>query len=221
MKDYFAFILPKMPYFLKGLLTTLQVSACAIILGIIVAIVLTAMRLTHSRTLHNIASVYVSFMRGTPILVQLFVIFYSVSVMGLNIPPFLTGVIALSLNTGAYSAEIIRGGLNAIPKGQYEAAEVLGISSVKMYARIILPQVFVIELPPLISEFINVIKMSPQVSIIAVVELTRIGQQMVTSTYKPIPIYLTLAGMYFLLATFLEILVGVLKKKLAKFKNEQ
>lgn len=219
MQDYFSFIIPLLPYFFQGLLTTIEASLCAILLGIVIALLITVIRLSNCKPLIAVSNVYVSFMRGTPLLVQLFVIFYSISVMGLSLPPFLTGVIALSLNTGAFSAEILRGGLTSIQKGQYEAASVLGISTFKTYARIIFPQVFVIQLPPLISEFINVIKMSPMISTIAVVELTRVGQRFVTSTYKPIPIYITLAVFYLVITTGLEGLVGVLERKLAKFKD--
>lgn len=220
MADYFSFIGSLMPYFLQGLLTTIEVSLLASLLGILLALLITLIRLVNIRVLVAITDVYVSFMRGTPLMVQIFVIFYSLAVLGLNVPAFLTGVIALSLNTGAFSAEILRGGLNAIPRGQFEAAEVLGISKGKTYARIIFPQILITQLSPLVSEFINIIKVSPMVSMIAVVELTRVGQRFIATTFQPIPIYLTLAALYFIVATLLEVILEIGKRKLAKFQNE-
>ena len=145
---------------------------------------------------------------------QIFIIYYALAMIGLDIPSYQSGVIALSLNSGGFIAEIIRGGLSAIPKGQYEAAEVLKMNKFQTLTRIIFPQVFRIILPQLLSEFISVIKISPLLSIIAVVELTRAAQKIITTTYVSLPFYITIAIMYFILNSVLEFLVNIIEKKM-------
>jgi ABC-type amino acid transport system permease subunit len=127
--------------------------------------------------------------------------------MGLNLSAFTSGVIALSLNSGGFIAEIIRGALTAIPKGQTEAAAALGMSKPKIWIRIILPQVFKVAAPQLTSEFINVIKVSPMLSVLAVVELTRTAQRLVSQTYITLPFYIAIAVLYFIICAALEEIV--------------
>jgi ABC-type amino acid transport system permease subunit len=132
----------------------------------------------------------------------------------LDIPSFQSGVIALSLNSGGFIAEVIRGGLSAVPKGQYEAAAALRMSKFQTLTRIIFPQVIRIILPQLLSEFISVIKISPLLSIIAVVELTRSAQKIVNTTYISLPFYITIAIMYFVLNSIVEFFANQLEKKM-------
>lgn len=117
---------------------------------------LSILRMGKSKIIKHIINIYISFVRGTPIIVQIFIIYYALAMIGLDIPSYQSGVIALSLNSGGFIAEIIRGGLSAIPKGQYEAAEVLKMNKFQTLTRIIFPQVFRIILPQLLSEFISV-----------------------------------------------------------------
>lgn len=202
------------PFLMEGLGVTLMVSLCAIILGVTVGLFLTVLRMTDIGPLKILVRIYVSFMRGTPLLIQIFVIFYALAFTGLEIPAFQSGVIALSLNSGAFTSEILRGGLNAIPKGQYEAAEALGMSRFQILRRIIFPQVFRICIPQLTNEFIAVIKGSPLVSVITVVELTRTAQRFVSTTFQPIPIYLTAAAIYLIVISLLELVVQWQEKKM-------
>lgn len=113
----FNLVMHYMPYLLKGLLNTVVVSVCAILIALCVGLLLSVLRLSGNRFITAIVNIYISFVRGTPLLVQIFIIFYALAMVGPNIPAFATGVIALSLNSGGFMAEIIRGGLTAIPKG--------------------------------------------------------------------------------------------------------
>lgn len=213
MKDSINLVIQYMPNLLEGLKYTILVSLQAIGIGFIVGVILSILRMGKSKIIKHIINIYISFVRGTPIIVQIFIIYYALAMIGLDIPSYQSGVIALSLNSGGFIAEIIRGGLSAIPKGQYEAAEVLKMNKFQTLTRIIFPQVFRIILPQLLSEFISVIKISPLLSIIAVVELTRAAQKIITTTYVSLPFYITIAIMYFILNSVLEFLVNIIEKR--------
>ena len=189
---------------LKGLGYTVFVSVAAILIALCVGMLLSVMRMggdsLPSRILKKIVAVYISFVR----------------VMGLNLSNLASGIIALSLNSGGFIAEIIRGGLTAVPKGQTEAARALGMSEPKILMRIVFPQVFKVALPQLTSEFINVIKVSPMLSVLAIVELTRTAQRLVTQTYINLPFYIAIAVMYFVICAGLEELVKLQKKRLER-----
>ncbi len=211
MKEAFNLVIPYYPLFLKGIGYTLEVSVLAILLAVCIGTILTVLRMGKNslphRILQNIIAIYISFVRGTPILVQIYIIFQAFSVLGLNLSAFTSGVIALSLNSGGFMAEILRGGFSAIPKGHIEAAKAIGMPSHKIWTRIILPQVFRIAAPQLTSEFINVIKVSPMLSVLAVVELTRTAERLVKVTGEAIPFYITIAIIYFIICCLLEELV--------------
>lgn len=208
-----------MPLLLKGLGYTILVSVAAIAVALVIGILLTVVRMggrsIPSRIARGIANVYISFVRGTPVLVQIYIIYQALAVIGPNLSNFTSGVIALSLNSGGFMAEIMRGGISAIPKGQIEAGHAIGMSKAQIWARIILPQVFKVVMPQLTSEFINVIKVSPMLSIIAIVELTRTAQRLVNTTFITVPFYITIAVMYFIVCALLEEVVKRQKKRAA------
>lgn len=205
---------------LKGLGYTIFVSVAAILIAICIGMLLSVLRMGGdsllSRIIKKIVGVYISFVRGTPVLVQIYIIYQALAIMGLNLSNLVSGIIALSLNSGGFIAEIIRGGLIAIPKGQTEAARSLGMSEPKILIRIVFPQVFKVVLPQLTSEFINVIKVSPMLSVLAIVELTRTAQRLVSQTYINLPFYVAIAILYFVICAGLEELVKLQKKKLNK-----
>ena len=211
MNESIQLVIQYMPLFLKGLGYTVLVSVEAILIAICISMILTVLRMggdsLPSRIVKKVVAVYISFVRGTPILVQIYIIFQVLAVAGLNLSGFTSGVIALSLNSGGFMAEIMRGGLAAIPKGQIEAATAIGMSKGKVWRRIILPQVFQIAAPQLTSEFINVIKVSPMLSVLAVVELTRTAERLVKVTGQAIPFYITIAIIYFIVCALLEEIV--------------
>ena len=117
--------------------------------------------------------------------------------MGLDLPRFLAGVVALSLNSGAYVTEIIRGGLSAIARGQVDAARAVGMSRALVWRRVVLPQTLVLVLPPLTVEFTSLVKASALLSVIAVVELTRTTQQIISATFRPVELWLAAGVLYF------------------------
>lgn len=203
---------------LKGLGYTVFVSVAAILIALCVGMLLSVMRMggdsLPSRILKKIVAVYISFVRGTPVLVQIYIIYQAL--MGLDLSNLASGIIALSLNSGGFIAEIIRGGLTAVPKGQTEAAKALGMNKCKILTRIVFPQVFKVALPQLTSEFINVIKVSPMLSVLAIVELTRTAQRLVAQTYINLPFYIAIAVLYFIICAGLEELVKLQKKRLER-----
>lgn len=207
-----------MPLILDGVKYTILVSVEAILIALCIGTILSILRMgddsAGSRIVNTIVKVYISFVRGTPVIVQIYIIYQALAVLGLNLSNYVSGVIALSLNSGGFIAEIMRGGFSAISKGQIEAAQAMGMSKLKIWTRIMLPQVFKIVMPQLTSEFINVIKVSPMLSILAVVELTRVAQRLVSQTYVTLPFYFTIAILYFIICAALEELVKWQQKKL-------
>lgn len=203
---------------LKGLGYTVLVSVEAIVIALCIGLLLTVLRMggdsLPAKIVRKIVNIYISFVRGTPVLVQIYIIYQALAVLGLNLSNWVSGVIALSLNSGGFIAEIFRGGLTAVPKGQSEAAQALGMSKAKIFLRIIFPQVYKIALPQLTSEFINVIKISPMLSVLAIVELTRTAQRLVTQTWVTLPFYIAIAVLYFVVCAGLEEIVKLQKKKL-------
>lgn len=202
-----------LPYLWKGLAVTLLVAVCAMLIGIGLAVIIALLRLTKIKIFRPIVAVYISFIRGTPFLMQVFMVFYAVAALKLNFTPFATGVLALSLNTSAFLAEVIRSGISTIPQGHIEAGRALGMSKGMILRRIVFPQVFRVVRPQLITEFITDIKSTPILSVIALVEMTRAGQKVIARTYQPIPVYILLAILYFVLNTVLEEAMKLLEKR--------
>lgn len=192
--------LAQYPLFLQGALVTVGVSLPGFLLGLIVALALLGMQRAPVAPVRWVAHIYISLIRGTPILVQIFFVYYALpGLVGINIPAFAAGFLALSLNSGAFVTEILRGGLSALPQGQWEAADALGMSRSTTWRRVILPQLFVRVLPPLTNEFTMLVKASPLLSVITVVELTRSAQLVLLQTYAPVEAYLVAAVIYFVM----------------------
>ncbi len=199
--------LDQLPLFLEGALVTLGVSLLGALMGIGVGLALVFMRRARLGALRGVAIVYISFVRGTPLLVQIFFVFYALpGLTGIDLPAFAAGVLALSLNSGAFVAEILRGGLSAIPRGQAEAARALGLRPTVVWGKVILPQLFYITLPPLVNEFTMLVKASPLLAVITVVELTRTAQNVMNVTYRPVEAFLLAAVLYFVMLFVLSAL---------------
>lgn len=189
------------------LLLTLFSFIAALVLGIAVGI-LRRRRGTLSRFLGG----YVSFFRGTPLLIQLFLVYYGLPSIGIRIPRYAAAVLSLGLNSAAYISEILRGALSAVPKGQEEAARVLGLTRAETLAFIILPQALRVALPALVNAFSSILKDSSLVSVLSIMELTRIGQLIYTRTYRAFEIYLAIALIYYVLTE----LVACLSRRLER-----
>jgi polar amino acid transport system permease protein len=179
-----------------GTVTTVMLSGLAIAIGMVLGLALAFGLISQRSPLRFACGLYRSFWRGTPILVQLLIVFYLLPQIGLPLSPFIAAVIALSLNTAAFQAEIYRAGLMEIPRGEIEAARMLGIRKWTIRRRILIPQMFRLVLPPLINETIIIIKNSSLVSIIAVTELMRRSQQIASATFQPLETYLIAGAIY-------------------------
>lgn len=160
-----------------------------------------------------LATFYVWFIRGTPTLIQVFIVYFGFPQLGWKLSPFVAGVLALGVNSGAYVAEIIRAGLTAIPKGQMESAMALGISRRKTMTTIILPQVFRIILPPLTNEAITCLKNTSLLSTITVMELTLYSQVLIATTFRPFQFYIATAVIYLIMTTVLSQLSAYLERR--------
>ncbi|MEP4343009.1 MAG: amino acid ABC transporter permease [Lentilitoribacter sp.] len=183
-----------------GTLITILIGLVACAVGVLVGTGLLLMRNSRFFILRLFVRIYGSFIRGTPALVQILVFYYALApLIGINIGPFTAGIMAIGFNSGAYVAEILRGGLSRIPKGQWEAAQALGIPSYKIWFKIILPQVYHSVIPLLVNEFTMVIKITPLLSTITVVELTRASQMLYNETFRPVEVLGIAAVIYFII----------------------
>ena len=200
----FRLIVDSVPFLLKGALYTVQVSLLAIVFGLVLGWALGLVAVAGPRWLRALAWAYVQFIRGTPLLVQIFLIYFGLPALGLNIPAFWSGVIALGLNSGGFQAEIVRAGIESIDRGQTEAARSIGMSALQTLLLILVPQTIRRVIPPLTNELITLTKSSSLLSAIAVLELTHAGQAIIARTFAPFEIYAAVAVMYLMLITVLS-----------------
>ena len=203
------------PFLLKGALLTLEISVISLIFGLAAGLLAALGVLSHNRLLRWPARFYVWLIRSTPLLVQLFIIYFGLPQFGLELNPFWSGVLGLALNTGAYNAETIRAGILAVPRGQREASRSLGMSGAKTMRRIILPQALRLIIPPLGNNFIILIKDTSLVSTITLVELTLTAQRLIGSTYRPFEMYLMAAFLYAVLTTSASVLLRQVERRTA------
>ncbi len=160
---------------------------------------LCAARISKNPLFANLAALYISFFRGVPLLVQLLMAYYMLPYVGLDLPAIAAAILAVGLCSAAYTAEILRGALRAIPAGQTEAAHALGIPTFGLWKRILVPQAVRIGLPSLVNELILLVKVSSLASVVGIGELTRISQNITGQTYRPLEIYIAAAAIYFLI----------------------
>lgn len=200
---------------LNGLVVTLQISALAMVLTVVIGLGAAILRLSDSIVGGAIVRVYVEIVRNTPLLVQLF-LFYFVLAPILGIDRFWTGVLALAVFEGAYAAEIFRSGIQAVPRGQWEAARSLGLKDRLVYRLVVLPQALRIVLPPTTGLMVSLVKHSAIVSVIAVFDLTNEGRNVIADTFMTFEIWLTVAAMYLAVTLVLSGLAGLLERRLAR-----
>jgi len=208
---------------LKGTVITLELTAGAVAMGIVIGLFMALMRLSNSRILRGLAIAYIDFFRGTPLLVQILMVYFAVpQLLNFQIPnnyQFIAGILAMGLNSGAYIAEIFRAGIQSIDKGQGEAARSLGMSHGQAMRYVILPQAFKRVIPPLGNEFIALLKDSSLVSIIALQDLMYTGKLIVSRTYQPFVIYLEVALFYLVMTLILSRFVNYTERRLGKSDN--
>jgi His/Glu/Gln/Arg/opine family amino acid ABC transporter permease subunit len=214
---YFSVLIIKevLPFLLKGALWTIMFSASSELIGIIFGLATAIIRVTKIKVLSQIAVIYVDFFRGTPLLMQIIFVYYAFPYIGINLPAPVAGIVALSINSGAYVSEIFRAGIESIDKGQIEAARSLGMSYMQAMRYVVIPQTMKRVLPPLTNEFVALIKDSSLLSVIAISELMRTSKEMMT--WKLNPSSLTAAAILYLIITIpLTRLVSYLEKKLKR-----
>jgi polar amino acid transport system permease protein len=202
--------------FVDASVVVLLLSVCSIALSWICGLIVALSKRSAIPFLSQFSAFYVWFIRGTPALVQIFIVYFGLPQIGLHLSPFAAGVVALGLNGGAYIAEIIRSGLLAIPKGQTESAEALGMSRMLMMRRIILPQVFRIILPPITNEAITMVKNTSLLSTITIVELTLYSQTIISTTFRPFEFYIATALIYLAMTTIISQAALMLERHYAR-----
>ena len=199
---------------MEGLWLTLEISAVSLVFALLLGLFAGLGRVADNPLARKLASNYVEIIRGTPLLVQIFIMYFFVGTV-LSLSAFAAGVVALAVFTGAYVAEIIRAGIEAVPKGQMEAARSLGMNYVQAMQHVILPQAIKKALPPLAGQFINLIKDSSLVSVMALTDLTKAGREVVSSTFAPFEVWFTVAAMYLVLTGALSYLVRKLELRMS------
>lgn len=202
--------------FLQGMKVTLQVSSVAIVFATIIGVLAGLCRLSKNRVLSALAACYVEAIRNTPLLVQLFLIYYGVGMFIRYKTEFWPAVAALAVFCGSYIAEIVRSGIQSVAKGQMEAALSLGLSYPQAMWHIIMPQAFRRILPPLAGEFISLVKDSSLVSFIAITDLTYAGRKVTSATFRSFEVYVTTALLYFSLTFALSLAVRGLERRAAR-----
>ena len=200
---------------LNGLWITLKISFFAAILTFIIGTIVAFMKLSSYQFLKDIATVYITIVRGTPLLVQIF-LFYFIVANIFELDRFIAGVLALGIFFGAYMAEILRGAIQSIDKGQLEAANSLGISKFQAMRYIILPQAFKRALPTLVGEMIALIKDSSLVSVISITDLTKVGKEIVANTFSPFETWIVIALVYLSITSVLSYVGHKLEKRMAE-----
>ena len=208
------------PLLLEGLKLTIGVSLIAIAIGIVIGLIMCLMKMSKNVVLRAIAEVYIWVIRGTPMIVQAFIVFFGFPQLiqlldpTFRLTPFPAGIITLSINAGAYLAEIFRGGIMAVPKGQTEAARSLGLSQGKTLMKVVLPQAFKISIPALVNQFIISIKDTSILSVIGLAELVNKAKTYVGKSYEFFATYIFVALFYLIIISILMVVSARIEKKL-------
>jgi len=203
------------PDLLRGALVTVEITACALALGCVLGLLVGIGRLNPKRRwLYGACTAYVAAIRGTPLLVQLFILFFGLPHFGILLPAFLCGVLGLGVYSGAYVSEIVRGAIQSIDKGQTMAAQSLGMTPGTAMREIVLPQAVVRMIPPLGNEFIALIKNSALVSLLTIHDVMHEGQKIISVSYRSLEVYLAIAVVYFVLTGTMTLVLRHFEQKL-------
>ena len=200
-----------------ALIGTIPLALASFAIGIVLALAVALMRLSPVPVVSALARAYVSVIRGTPLLVQLFIVFYGLGSIGIKIVPWPSAILAFSLNVGGYAAEVIRAAILSVPKGQWEAAHMIGMSRRQALQRIILPQAARVSVPPLSNTFISLVKDTSLASTVLVTELFRRAQEIATFTSEFMLIYIEAAAVYWVLCLVLSFGQSRLERRLDRY----
>jgi len=206
-----------LPLLKAGVAFTIPLTLVSFAIGLILAVITALARLSSWRIPKLIARFYVWVIRGTPLLLQLFIIFFGLPTVGIILDPFIAAVIGFSLSVGAYSSEIVRAAIISIHKGQWEAAFSVGMTRGQALRRVILPQATRVTVPPLANSFISLVKDTSLAASITYVEMLRTAQQIVAVTYEPLLLYCEAGVIYLLFSTVLSALQNYLEKRFDRY----
>ncbi len=196
---------------------TLPLTLISFFFGIILAVLTALARISTNKPLQIIARIYVSAIRGTPLLVQLFILFYGLPTVGIVIDPFPAAVFGFTLNVGAYASEVIRASILSIPKGQWEAAHTIGMNYFQTLRRIILPQATRVSIPPLSNTFISLVKDTSLASLILVTEMFRRAQEIASANYEFLLLYTEAAIIYWIICFILSLIQDRIEHRLDRY----
>ncbi|HCK4346179.1 TPA: amino acid ABC transporter permease [Pseudomonas aeruginosa] len=202
------------PFLLQGAIYTVLFAAVSMVLGLILGFSVAVVRVTKVPVVSQIAAVYVSAFRGTPLLVQIFVLYYGLPSVGIEFTPVTAGILALTLNVAAYLSESMRGAILGIDKGQWEAGLSVGLTWGQTLWNIITPQALRLAVPSLSNSLISLIKDTSLISVITVTELMLATKEVIAETFQPLPLYLAAAGIYWLLSALFERVQKALENRL-------
>ncbi|MEK8129024.1 amino acid ABC transporter permease [Paenibacillus filicis] len=209
-------VLQNFQFLLTGAYYTLLITIVSMFFGLIIGIVVAIARLKGNRLIRNLARGYVSIIRGTPILVQLFIIYFGLPDYGVTLGPLTAAFISLSINIGAYLSETFRGAILSVPKGQTEAAQSLGLTPWQTMRHVVLPQAARVAIPPMGNTFVGMLKETSLVSVVTVTELLRAAQLLIAQYYVAMPFYIAIALMYWLMSMFFSYVLDRIESRLSK-----
>lgn len=216
----FSVLVPYSGMVWQALRLTVFIGLFGFLLAGLIAVTVGSLRSAHlPRFLSLLLSSYVEFFRGTPLLVQLYIVYYGLPAFGIRIDPVLGSILTMGLNSGAYLSETVRAAVTSIDKGQYEAAYILGYKPLQTVWYIVLPQAIRIAIPSFMNGFSTIIKETSIVSVLPIIELTKLGNQIYAKTYSPFEIYISLAVIYFILTYPVTFIAKWLERKFSAWKN--
>ncbi|QNK65795.1 amino acid ABC transporter permease [Variovorax sp. PAMC26660] len=207
---------PEFLFILEAAKWTLALSAIAFVGGAILGLIIALMRTSESKGARAVATTFIQIFQGTPLLLQLFLIFFGAPVLGLDINPWIAAGVALILNSAAFLGEIWRGCIEAIPRGQWEAAEALSLKYTARMRDVVLPQAFKIALAPTVGYLVQIIKGTSLAAIIGFTEITRAGQIINNATFQPLIVFSVVAAIYFVICWPLSLLAARMERKQAQ-----
>ncbi len=210
----FEFVVDILPRLIGAASVTVRLTFLAMLFGVLIGAIVALLRVRKRGLLSALAGAYVVIFRGTPLVVQMLIVYFALPQVGLRYDKFTSAVIALGVNAGAYIAEIIRSAIESIDRGQIEAARSLGMSQWTAMRRIIIPQTYRRLLPPLGNEFIAMLKDTSLIALIGGEELTRAGQHIISATFRPWPVYLSVAAIYLAMTAAFTVVIRYWERRL-------
>lgn len=208
-----------LPFLLKATLITIYLAVISMAIGLVIGLIVALARVSKNKFYYNIASVYVSIIRGTPLLVQIYLVYFGLPQIGISLGAMTSGIIALSLNSGAYLSESFRGAILSVDKGQMEAAHSIGMTRGQAMRRIIIPQSMRTAIPTVGNTYIGLLKDTSLVSVITVTELLYQTTLIIARTFQPLTLYLAAAAIYWIVCTIFITLLNWLEKRSSRHVN--